>query len=224
LKSSKSNQNCLLPVWPLLRRGSFTPVSLRGLAAIRHPWRGAALAASMPLGPLRETCVQPAPKSRLAVFGLLRMKIKSNGNRNGNGNGFPAKAGPTMCALCQRSLIIPTLCVGMHPVTLRVTYPSLNARRLRDAERPGRRYHAERGNDQSESAVTPDRRTGFSREAVDLHLILIFIHSQLRHRQSRLGCRPSADDAQWAERHGCRESAVRTWMSVRRGPTECRRS
>jgi hypothetical protein len=24
----------------------------------------------MPLGPLRETCVQPAPKSRLAVFGL----------------------------------------------------------------------------------------------------------------------------------------------------------
>ena len=136
-KSSKSNQNCLLPVWPLLRRGSFTPVSLRGLAAIRHPWRGAALAASMPLGPLRETCVQPAPKSRLAVFGLLRMKIKSNGNGNGNGNGFPAKAGPTMCALCQRSLIVPTLCVGMHPVTLRVTCPSLNARRLRDAERPG---------------------------------------------------------------------------------------
>jgi hypothetical protein len=48
--------------------GSFTPVSLRGPAAIRHPWRGAALAASMPLGPLRKTCVQPAPKSRLAVF------------------------------------------------------------------------------------------------------------------------------------------------------------
>ena len=39
-------------------------------AAIRHPWRGAALAASMPLGPLRETCVQPAPKSRSAVSGL----------------------------------------------------------------------------------------------------------------------------------------------------------
>jgi hypothetical protein len=71
LKSTKSNQKCLLLVWPFLRQGAFTPVSLRGPAAIRHPWRGAALAASMPLGPLHETCVQPAPKSRLAVFGLF---------------------------------------------------------------------------------------------------------------------------------------------------------
>ncbi|SEP68903.1 hypothetical protein SAMN03159444_00400 [Pseudomonas sp. NFACC02] len=47
---------------------------------------------------------------------------------------------------------------------------------------------------------------------------------QSRHRKSRLGCRPNADDAQWAERHGCRESAVRAWMPVRRGPTERRRS
>ena len=66
---TKSNQKCLLSVGPLLRRGSFTPASLRGPAAIRHPWRGAALAASMRLDPLRETCVQPAPKSRLAVPG-----------------------------------------------------------------------------------------------------------------------------------------------------------
>ena len=69
--------------------GSFTPVSLRGPAAIRHPWRGAALAASMRLGPLRETCVQPAPKSRLAVTGPCayedQKQIKS----------FPAEAGPT---------------------------------------------------------------------------------------------------------------------------------
>ncbi|AWA40892.1 hypothetical protein DBV33_20675 [Pseudomonas fluorescens] len=36
-------------------------------------------------------------------------------------------------------MIVPTLCVGMHPVTLCVTA---------DAERPGRRSHAERGNDQ----------------------------------------------------------------------------
>ncbi len=32
---------------------------------------GAALAAFLRLGPLRETCVQPAPKSRLAVSGLF---------------------------------------------------------------------------------------------------------------------------------------------------------
>ncbi|RAH02999.1 hypothetical protein DJ480_10910 [Pseudomonas sp. Leaf98] len=39
--------------------------------------------------------------------------------------------------------IVPTLCVVMHPVTLRVTTSE------RDAERPGRHSHAERGNDQS---------------------------------------------------------------------------
>ncbi|MCF5263043.1 hypothetical protein GIW27_28020, partial [Pseudomonas sp. PA-5-4A] len=39
--------------------------------------------------------------------------------------------------------IVPTLCVGMHPVTLRVTLRHLR----RDAERPGRHSHAERGND-----------------------------------------------------------------------------
>jgi hypothetical protein len=47
--------------------GSLTSAPLRGPAAIRHPWRGAALAASMPLGPLRATCVQPAPKSRFVL-------------------------------------------------------------------------------------------------------------------------------------------------------------
>jgi hypothetical protein len=87
LDKAPSNQGLVLLVWPLLRRGSFTPVSLRGPAAIRHPWRGAALAASMRLGPLRETCVQPAPKSRWAVFGLFvygdqeLIKSKSRANQ-----------------------------------------------------------------------------------------------------------------------------------------------
>jgi len=49
--------------------------------------RNGALAASMRLGPLRETCVQPAPKSRLAVAepSMYEDKIES----------FPAEAGPT---------------------------------------------------------------------------------------------------------------------------------
>ncbi|KAA0983177.1 hypothetical protein FQ192_30060 [Pseudomonas sp. ANT_J12] len=38
-------------------------------------------------------------------------------------------------------MIVPTLCVGMPPRTLRV-------RLWRDAERPGLHSHAERGNDQ----------------------------------------------------------------------------
>jgi hypothetical protein len=40
----------------------------------------------MPLGPLRATCVQPAPKSRFVVSGLLRSKIKINGNGNATVN------------------------------------------------------------------------------------------------------------------------------------------
>ncbi len=60
--------------------------------------------------------------------------------------------------------------------------------------------------------------------AVAVAVLLIFVRKKLEHHKSRLGCRLNADDAQWAERHGCRESAVRTWMSVRRGPTERRRS
>ncbi|OZO04446.1 hypothetical protein B7453_11235 [Pseudomonas sp. IB20] len=40
-------------------------------------------------------------------------------------------------------MIVPTLCVGMRPVTLRVR--SLKA----DAERPLRHSHAERGNERS---------------------------------------------------------------------------
>jgi hypothetical protein len=47
---------------------------------------------------------------------------------------------------------------------------------------------------------------------------------KFRHHKTRLGCRLNAGGAQWAERHGCRESAARTWMSVQRGPTERRRS
>ncbi len=41
-------------------------------------------------------------------------------------------------------MIVPTLCVGMPLGTLRV--PAFE----RDAERPGLRSHAERGNDQHE--------------------------------------------------------------------------
>jgi hypothetical protein len=45
----------------------------------------------MPLGPLHDACVQPAPKSRFVVSGLqrtkIKIKIKINGNGNGNGNG-----------------------------------------------------------------------------------------------------------------------------------------
>ena len=46
---------------------------------------------------------------------------------------LPPTVEPYFCRL-----IVPTLCVGTQPLTLRVTV---------DAERPDRHYHAERGND-----------------------------------------------------------------------------
>jgi hypothetical protein len=98
--------------------GSFTPVLLRGPAAIRHPWRGAALAASMPLGPLRKTCVQPAPKSRLAVFGLSVLEIKRRSRADQEQiKGFPAEAGPTGCMRCT---IVHTPSVRTRPLHDRV--------------------------------------------------------------------------------------------------------
>jgi len=91
--AEKVTKKAVLLVWPLLRRGSFTPVPLRGPAPNGHPCPDGALAASMRLGPLRETCVQPAPKSRLAVFEPFvsedQKQIK----------GFPAEAGPTVTAV-----------------------------------------------------------------------------------------------------------------------------
>jgi hypothetical protein len=51
--------------------------------------RNGALAASIRLGPLRETCVQPAPKSRSAVSGIFVYEDHKQINC------FPAEAGPT---------------------------------------------------------------------------------------------------------------------------------
>ena len=59
-------------------------------------------------------------------------------------------------------LIVPTLCVGTQPGTLRVPFESWNA------ERPKRRSHAERGNDQNSSPgmqKAPSQGQGFSIKA-----------------------------------------------------------
>jgi hypothetical protein len=65
-----------------------------------------------------------------------------------------------------------------------------------------------------------------SRETPELRSLLILLLGARypRRHKSRLGCRLNAGGVEWVERHGCRESAARTWMSVRRVPTERRRS
>jgi hypothetical protein len=66
-KSAKVTKALLLPVWPRLRRGTFTPATLRGPAPNGHPCPCGALAASMPLVPLRVAGVKvPRRRSRQA--------------------------------------------------------------------------------------------------------------------------------------------------------------
>jgi hypothetical protein len=115
-KSTPSNQGCLLLVWPLLRRGSFTPVLLRGPAPNGHPCPNGALAASMRLGPLRKTCVQPAPKSHLAVSGPFLYEDQ----KQINSRSMASRLKPVLRGNAVPWMIVPTLCVGMHPGTLRV--------------------------------------------------------------------------------------------------------
>jgi hypothetical protein len=54
--------------------------------------------------------------------------------------------------------------------------------------------------------------------------LLIFIRKRLKHHTSRLGCRLNGGFAEWAERHGCRESRPPPWMADGGGPTELDRS
>jgi hypothetical protein len=49
----------------------------------------------MRLDPLRETCVQPAPKSRLAVAGLFVYEGQRQIKSAEQIKSFPAEAGPT---------------------------------------------------------------------------------------------------------------------------------
>ena len=59
---------------------------------------------------------------------------------------------------------------------------------------------------------------------LQLQLPLIFLRRKTSHRQSRLGCRLNGGLAEWAERHGCRESRPPPWMVDGGGPTERDRS
>jgi hypothetical protein len=126
----------------------------------------------------------------------------------------------------------------LKPVPLKATR-TLVGPASGDAERHRMHTHAERGDDQASTTVLRATGPASSRlKPVPLKatrtlvgpasagklLLLIFIQKESRRHQSRLGCRLNGGLVEWAEPHGCGESAVRTWMSVRRGPTERGRS
>jgi hypothetical protein len=106
----------------------------------------------MRLDPLHETCVRPAPKSRLVVSGLSRVKIKSKSKARHRSRSGPAYRRWGLCDRCRR-------------------------------------------------------QAGLLREGVE------FLSANLT---DATGCdfgRPSGGIAEWAERHGCRESRIGPWMA-----------
>ena len=91
-RATKVTKKALLLVRFLLRRNTLTPAMLRGPAPNGHPCPCGALAASLPLGPLRIAGVRPAPKSRFVVSGLACKKIKSQSALLLSQSGLPAAA------------------------------------------------------------------------------------------------------------------------------------
>ena len=119
---TKSNQKCLLSVWPFLRQGSFTPVSLRGPAPNGHPCpqrRSRRIHAARPTPrDLRSACTQVAIGGDWA-FCVRRSKANQKQIRSRSEadqkkirrrseadqkqiRSFPAKAGPTNGSGCSQ--------------------------------------------------------------------------------------------------------------------------
>jgi hypothetical protein len=103
----------------------------------------------MRLDPLRETSIQPAPKSRLAVSGLYVFEdqkqkqkqkqkqrataiARATGNGNSKSDGFPAEASPTV-EVCRESQCTHALLqVGLALAGKRPTQaPSISRRSYR---------------------------------------------------------------------------------------------
>jgi hypothetical protein len=159
----------VLLVRPLLRRGSLTPTTLRGPAPNGHPCPDGALAASMRLGPLRIVCVQPAPKSRLAVTGLPCTKIKSRSK---------ADVIPCRSALDRDGVLSVTLMHLIHRNSRASALLQLIFIKPVDSDRA----HAPRGYASRDALRPPQAKaspsgrsafcgTGFSREEASLHTL-----------------------------------------------------
>ncbi|SEQ36195.1 hypothetical protein SAMN03159444_01513 [Pseudomonas sp. NFACC02] len=187
---------------------AFESLNLSGIAAIRPNGQIVSPPASYLKRPQvtkgLKLPVWPAPKSRFVSSGLSRTGATRTG---ANAHRFLGRCintpratltvGARLPAICREPAANPIHAVYQVQPSCQILLP------LRGRSRA--------------SALLQD-------SCQPMLLILIFLPRQSKHRKTRLGCRLNAGVAQWAERHGCRESAVRAWMPVRRGPTERRRS
>jgi len=180
-----------------LRSTSLIPSLLRGSPRKGHPWPFTALAASMPLAPLRSDSIRPSERGvrrRLAGPAMEKRETASSQGRLTNGRGefvgwktakhFPPQSTQRLVSNVARknrwvSFALPTL-------------------------------RSERG----VRCRLPSPARSNQRNALDLSLL-----EKLQATRSGFPFRrPSTGVAQGGSRHGCRESREGTWMSLRDDP------
>ena len=180
-----------------LRSTSLIPSLLRGSPRKGHPWPFTALAASMPLAPLRSDSIRPSERGvrrRLAGPAMEKRETASSQGQLTNGRGefvgwktakhFPPQSTQRLVSNVARknwwvSFALPTL-------------------------------RSERG----VRCRLPSPARSNQRNALDLSLL-----EKLQATRSGFPFRrPSTGVAQGGSRHGCRERSDGTWMSLRDDP------
>ncbi len=180
-----------------LRSTSLIPSLLRGSPRKGHPWPFTALAASMPLAPLRSDSIRPSERGvrrRLAGPAMEKRETASSQGQLTNGRGefvgwktakhFPPQSTQRLVSNVARknrwvSFALPTL-------------------------------RSERG----VRCRLPSPARSNQRNALDLALL-----EKLQATRSGFPFRrPSTGVAQGGSRHGCRERSDGTWMSLRDDP------
>ena len=180
-----------------LRETSLIPSLLRGSPRKGHPWPFTALAASMPLAPLRSDSIRPSERGvrrRLAGPAMEKRETASSQGQltNGRGEFVGWKTAKHFPPQATQRLVSNVACENRWVSFALPTLPS------------------ERG----VCCRLPSPARSNQRNALDLALL-----EKLQATRSGFPFRrPSTGVAQGGSRHGCRERSDGTWMSLRDDP------